>query len=201
MPCTVIKPGDMADRILDREAHPKWNGGRCKMVYSFPQDQKLWDRYAEIRAESLRTGGDGSGATKPGLFARVADGAQLRAFVTVRAGRAGAQTPTDGLVTRLGTCRASRRGKTGKAPSAPPPAGGPALPSTGGPYAPLRSQSPPPAPSGRTSMPQSTGVPAEGARSTLNVPTTIMPLNSLTTARRRPAAVFAMSKSFSTGSP
>jgi len=64
MPCTVIKPGDMADRILDRDAHPEWNGERCKMVYSFPEDQKLWDRYAEIRAESLRNGGDGSEATE-----------------------------------------------------------------------------------------------------------------------------------------
>jgi len=64
MPCTVIKPGDMADRILDRDAHPEWNGERCKMVYSFPSDQKLWDRYAEIRAESLRNGGDGSQATE-----------------------------------------------------------------------------------------------------------------------------------------
>jgi len=64
MPCTVIKPGDMADRILDRDAHPEWNGERCKMLYSFPQDQKLWDRYAQIRAESLRMGGDGSEATE-----------------------------------------------------------------------------------------------------------------------------------------
>jgi hypothetical protein len=63
MPCTVIKPGDMADRILDREKHPQWQGERMKMVYSFPDNQQLWDRYAEIRAEDMRMGGDGSRAT------------------------------------------------------------------------------------------------------------------------------------------
>jgi len=26
MPCTVIRPGDMADRILDRDKHPQWQG-------------------------------------------------------------------------------------------------------------------------------------------------------------------------------
>ena len=54
MPCTVIRPGDMADRILDRTKHPQWQGERTKMVYSFPTDGKLWARYAEIRADSLR---------------------------------------------------------------------------------------------------------------------------------------------------
>ncbi|MEZ6100274.1 MAG: terminase gpA endonuclease subunit [Pirellulaceae bacterium] len=56
MPCTVIRPGDMADNILDRDKHPEWNGERTKMVYAFPDDEKLWQRYAEIRAESLREG-------------------------------------------------------------------------------------------------------------------------------------------------
>lgn len=56
MPCTVIWPGDMADRILDREKHPQWQGERTRMVYSFPKDEALWDRYAEIRADGLRRG-------------------------------------------------------------------------------------------------------------------------------------------------
>jgi hypothetical protein len=54
MPCTVIRPGDMADRILDRDKHPQWQGERTKMVYSFPTNEKLWARYTEVRAESLR---------------------------------------------------------------------------------------------------------------------------------------------------
>jgi hypothetical protein len=58
MPCTVIRPGDMADNILDRDKHPEWNGERTKMVYSFPVDEKRGDRYTELRAESLRMYGD-----------------------------------------------------------------------------------------------------------------------------------------------
>ncbi len=30
MPCTVIRPGDMADNILDRDQHPEWNGERTR---------------------------------------------------------------------------------------------------------------------------------------------------------------------------
>jgi hypothetical protein len=58
MPCTVIRPGDMADNILSRDKHPEWNGERTRMVYSFPSDEKLWMRYGELRAESLRMHGD-----------------------------------------------------------------------------------------------------------------------------------------------
>jgi hypothetical protein len=44
----------MADRILDREKHPQWQGERTKMVYTFPVREALWTRYAELRAEGLR---------------------------------------------------------------------------------------------------------------------------------------------------
>ena len=64
MPCTVIRPGDLADRILDRAKHPEWNGERTKLVYSFPTNEKLWQRYAEIRADSFRSGGRGEEATE-----------------------------------------------------------------------------------------------------------------------------------------
>ena len=64
MACTVIRPGDMADRLLDREKHPEWQGERTKMVYAFPTNEKLWAKYAEIRADSLRNDGDGSEATE-----------------------------------------------------------------------------------------------------------------------------------------
>ena len=63
MCCTVIRPDDMADRLLDREKHPEWQGERTKMVYSFPTNEKLWARYAEIRADSLRNDGNGHEAT------------------------------------------------------------------------------------------------------------------------------------------
>lgn len=57
MPCTVIRAGDMADNILDRAKHPEWNGERTKLVYQFPTS-KLWDRYGELRVQSLREHGD-----------------------------------------------------------------------------------------------------------------------------------------------
>lgn len=56
MPCTVIAPGDLADSLLDRARHPEWQGLRCRMVYSWPERQDLWDQYAEIRADGLRRG-------------------------------------------------------------------------------------------------------------------------------------------------
>ena len=63
MPCTIIRPGDMADIILNRNTHPDWNGEKTKMVYEFPKNMKLWDEYAEIRAEALRTDGNFQAAT------------------------------------------------------------------------------------------------------------------------------------------
>ena len=54
MPCTVIRPEDMADRILNRDKHPQWQGERTKMVYAFPTNEGLWAKYAELRADGLR---------------------------------------------------------------------------------------------------------------------------------------------------
>lgn len=64
MPCTVIRPDDMADNILDRDKHPEWNGERTRMVYVFPENEKLWDQYAVLRAEGLRAGDGGAAATE-----------------------------------------------------------------------------------------------------------------------------------------
>jgi hypothetical protein len=64
MPCTVIRPGDMADNILNRDRHPEWNGERTRMVYAFPTNETLWGRYAEIRAQGLREGDAGAAATE-----------------------------------------------------------------------------------------------------------------------------------------
>jgi len=64
MACTVIRPDDMADRLLDRDKHPEWQGERTKMVYAFPTSEKLWARYAELRNDSLRNDGDGMEATE-----------------------------------------------------------------------------------------------------------------------------------------
>ena len=64
MPCTIIRPGDMADIILNRNTHPDWNGEKTRMVSRFPTNMKLWEEYAEIRAEALRTEGNFQKATE-----------------------------------------------------------------------------------------------------------------------------------------
>ena len=63
MPCTVIRAGDMADNILNRDKHPEWNGTRTKMVYAFPTAEKLWEEYGRVRADGLRAGDGGKAAT------------------------------------------------------------------------------------------------------------------------------------------
>ena len=64
MPCTVIRNGDMADTMLNRDKHPAWNGERTKMVYSFPADEKRWQVYRDIWSDSLRKHGDIREATE-----------------------------------------------------------------------------------------------------------------------------------------
>ena len=64
MPCTVVAQGDLSDEMLDREKNPQWRGKRTAMVKSWPTNQKRWDEYAEIRANDLRSGGEGEKATK-----------------------------------------------------------------------------------------------------------------------------------------
>src|SRR5574344_1043523 len=64
MPFTIIRPVDMADIILNRQTHPDWNGEKTRMVYKFPVNMKLWEQYAELRAESLRTDGNFQKATE-----------------------------------------------------------------------------------------------------------------------------------------
>jgi hypothetical protein len=58
-PVTVIQQGDLADRILSPDLHPDWQGERCKLVYAWPESdeaKRLWDKYREIRLDSLRAG-------------------------------------------------------------------------------------------------------------------------------------------------
>ena len=56
MPCTVIQQGDLADRYLDRDAHPQWQGQRTKLLYAMPKAAKLWDEYAQVRGDGMREG-------------------------------------------------------------------------------------------------------------------------------------------------
>jgi len=63
MTLTVVRPDDLADRILDRDKHPQWQGERTKMVYSFPMADRLWAEYARLRAEGLKADRGGAEAT------------------------------------------------------------------------------------------------------------------------------------------
>ncbi|HEX8875800.1 MAG TPA: terminase gpA endonuclease subunit [Phycisphaerales bacterium] len=63
MTLTVVRPDDLADRILDRDKHPQWQGERTKMVYSFPTADRLWAEYARLRAEGLKADRGGAEAT------------------------------------------------------------------------------------------------------------------------------------------
>lgn len=63
MPCTVIRRGDLADRCLNRKIRPEFNGRRTKLIYEFPTNQELWDKYAELRREGLEEGDEGARAT------------------------------------------------------------------------------------------------------------------------------------------
>lgn len=53
MPCTVIRKGDLADRFLDKKLNPDWNGLRTKMLYEFPANMDLWEKYDDLRRQEL----------------------------------------------------------------------------------------------------------------------------------------------------
>lgn len=50
MPCTVIEPGDMVDRILDRKKHPLWRGQRTGILKSMPKNLAGWTDYFDVYA-------------------------------------------------------------------------------------------------------------------------------------------------------
>lgn len=64
MPCTVIAPGDMADRLLDKELHPEWRGERMKLLYAFPENLDLWEEYWQLFCDALRTHDDADAVPK-----------------------------------------------------------------------------------------------------------------------------------------
>jgi hypothetical protein len=62
--CTVIEPGDLSSRILDRKRHPQFVGELMKLMYAIPPMEPHWDEYARIRRASFDNDGDGSEATE-----------------------------------------------------------------------------------------------------------------------------------------
>jgi len=61
---TVIAKDDVADQLLDREKFPDWQGKRYQLVYKWPDRMDLWEQYAVLRAEGLRTEGNIKQATE-----------------------------------------------------------------------------------------------------------------------------------------
>lgn len=61
---TVIAKDDVADQLLDREKFPDWQGKRYQLVYKWPDRMDLWEQYAVLRAEGLRTEGSFAAATE-----------------------------------------------------------------------------------------------------------------------------------------
>ena len=61
---TCKKIGDLADRLLDHELHPEWQGQRKQLVYAWSKRQDLWDEYARLRRIGLSMGDEGKAATK-----------------------------------------------------------------------------------------------------------------------------------------
>lgn len=64
LPCTVIRRGDLADRLLNRRLHPRWQGERMKLLPAMPAALDLWQQYAELRRESLAADRRGEEATE-----------------------------------------------------------------------------------------------------------------------------------------
>lgn len=65
---TVIRTDDLADRLLDRQRHPSWQGERTKLVYEWPTAEESWGEYAELRREGQR---DGTGTVAADEFYRL----------------------------------------------------------------------------------------------------------------------------------
>lgn len=68
MPCTVIHPDDLADRMTDRKRNPQWQGVRKAFLVTWPKNRKLWDEYIE-RRRTLQASDGGSTANTARLCA------------------------------------------------------------------------------------------------------------------------------------
>lgn len=61
---TVIEKDDLAERLLDHEQSPDWQGEKHKLMASMPENEELWEQYKKIRAESILAGEGIRRATK-----------------------------------------------------------------------------------------------------------------------------------------
>lgn len=56
MPCTPIRPGDLAERFLSHDIHPEWEGSRHPMLLSMPDNMELWEEYNRQRIKGFLAG-------------------------------------------------------------------------------------------------------------------------------------------------
>lgn len=56
---TVIRDGDVADELLNRNKCPEWRGEKFALLTSFPKNLGLWEQYREIQVDELKAGGLG----------------------------------------------------------------------------------------------------------------------------------------------
>lgn len=54
VPCTVMYPDDLADRLLDRNRYPAYRGERTRRLYSWPTNLAAWEELRELRDSLLR---------------------------------------------------------------------------------------------------------------------------------------------------
>jgi hypothetical protein len=55
---------DLAERFLDPQRHPEWQGRRTKMLAAMPAAMTLWEEYRDLRQEGQRQGDRGEAATE-----------------------------------------------------------------------------------------------------------------------------------------
>lgn len=54
---TIIRKGDLADRLLDKKLHPEFSGETFQLIRSWPTAQEtLWQQYAELYKSGLADG-------------------------------------------------------------------------------------------------------------------------------------------------
>lgn len=53
---TIIKEGDVADQLSNREINPQWHGKRYKAFMSWPEKMELWHQYLDMKRECDREG-------------------------------------------------------------------------------------------------------------------------------------------------
>lgn len=55
---TVIREGDVAHRLLNRKLYPRWQGEKYRLVYEWPKNKDLVEKYKQLRLSDIDAGDD-----------------------------------------------------------------------------------------------------------------------------------------------